>query len=80
MYMDTPYAREVGHVGEAAGVASSAGVMEGHDVAPDVLTGVLHWLRKRGHPDETTHSMPFVAWCWRGLCIASTRGARLWDS
>ena len=32
MYGDNPYAREVGHVGEAAGVAESAGFMEGHDV------------------------------------------------
>ena len=46
MYRDQPYAREVGHVGEAAGVATSAGVMEGHDVPPDVLTSVVHWLRK----------------------------------
>ena len=49
MYADEPYAREVGHFGETAGVATSAGVMEGHDVPPDVLTGVLHWLRKGGH-------------------------------
>ena len=41
MYRDQPYGREVGHVGEAAGVATSAGVMEGHDVPPDVLTGVV---------------------------------------
>jgi len=49
MYGDAPYAREVGHVQEAAGVATSAGVMEGHDVPPDVLTGVVHWLRNGGH-------------------------------
>jgi len=49
MYEDQPYAREVGHVGEAAGVAASAGLTEGHDVPPDVLTGVVHWLRKGGH-------------------------------
>ena len=49
MYMDKPYAREVGHVGEAAGVAMSAGDMEGHNVPPDVLTSVVHWLRKGGH-------------------------------
>ncbi len=49
MYMDNPYAREVGHVVEAAGAATSAGVMEGHDVPPDVLTGVGHWLQKGGH-------------------------------
>ena len=49
MYRDQPYAREVGHVGEAAGVATPAGVMQGHDVPPDVLTGILHWLRKGGH-------------------------------
>jgi len=48
MYLDHPYAREVGHVGEAARVATSAGVVEGHDVPRDVLTSVLHWLRKWG--------------------------------
>ena len=48
MYADRPYAREVGHVVEVAGAATSAGVMEGHDVPPDVLTGVVHWLRKGG--------------------------------
>ena len=48
MYMDQPYAREAGHVRDAAGVAKSAGVMEVHDVSPDVLTGVTHWLRKGG--------------------------------
>jgi len=36
-------------VGEAAGVASPAEIMEGHDVPPDVFTGVVHWLRKGGH-------------------------------
>jgi len=40
MYGDEPYAREVGHVEEAAGVATSTGVMEGHDVPPDVLIDV----------------------------------------
>jgi hypothetical protein len=49
MYGDEPYAREVGHVMAAAGVASSAGVMEGHDVPPDVLNGVAHWFRKGGY-------------------------------
>jgi len=49
MYGDRPYAREVGHVGEAAGVTLPVGVMEGHDVPQDVLTGVVHWLRKGGH-------------------------------
>jgi len=49
MYTNQPYAHEVGHVGESAGVADPTGVMEGHDVPPFVLTGVLHWLRKGGH-------------------------------
>jgi len=49
MYGDHPYAREVGHVGEAAGVAAPAGDMEGHDVPPDVFTSVVHWLRKGAH-------------------------------
>ena len=49
IYTDTPYAREVGHVEEAAGVATSVGTMDGHDVPPDVLASVIHWLRKGGH-------------------------------
>ena len=44
--LDRPYAREVGHVGDAGGIAASDGVMEGHDVPQDVLTSVVHWLRK----------------------------------
>jgi TPR repeat protein len=46
MYADLPYAREVGHVGEAARMATSAGVTEGHNIPPAVLTGVLHWVQK----------------------------------
>ncbi len=49
IYADRPHAREVGRVGEAAVVATSAGVMEGHDVPPDVLTSVVQWSRKGGH-------------------------------
>jgi len=55
MYFDQPYAREVGHLVEAAGVATSAGDMEGHDVPPDVLTSVVHWVRKGGH--DPVHSL-----------------------
>jgi len=46
MYGDEPYAREVGNVGEAAGVNTSAAVMEGHDVPPDVLTSVIYWVHR----------------------------------
>jgi len=46
MYLDQPYAREVGHVMEAAGVATSTELVEGHDVPPDILTSVIHWVRK----------------------------------
>ena len=70
MYGDQPYAREVGHVEEAAGVASPAAIVEGHDVPLDVLTGVV----------MSTGSVPYVAWRWRGTRIATTRGARLWAS
>jgi len=49
MYVDLPYARGAGHVGEAARAATSAVVMEGHDVPPDVLTSVVHWLQKGGY-------------------------------
>jgi TPR repeat protein len=46
MYADCPHAREVGHVEvEATGVAMSAADMEGHDVPPEVLTSVVHWVR-----------------------------------
>jgi len=55
MYLDLPYAREVGHVVEAAGVNTSAEVTEGHDVPLDVLAGVIHWLRKGGH--NTVHKL-----------------------
>ena len=48
VYDDQPYAREVGHVVEAAGAAAPAGVTEEHDVPPDVMTSVVHWLRKGG--------------------------------
>jgi hypothetical protein len=63
MYVNSPYAREVGHVGEDAArvvvdvdvgedvarVVTLAEVMEAHDVPADVLTGVIHWLQKGGH-------------------------------
>mmetsp|Transcript_36988 Transcript_36988/g.91397 ORF Transcript_36988/g.91397 Transcript_36988/m.91397 type:complete len:264 (+) Transcript_36988:337-1128(+) len=53
MYEDRPYAREIGHVEASAGAApatpSVGGLVEGHDVPPEVLTGVVHWLRKGGH-------------------------------
>jgi len=61
MYRDQPYAREVGHVGEAAGVATSAGVTEGHDVPTDVLTDVVHWLRKGGHPVDVLDALRIMA-------------------
>ena len=50
---DRPYAREVGHVEEAAGAATSAGDTRGHDIPPDVLDSVVHWLRKGGHNPGT---------------------------
>jgi len=50
IYVDSPNAREVGHVVEAAGVATSIGDLEVlHDVPPDVLADVVHWLRKGDH-------------------------------
>jgi len=49
MYEDLPCAREIGHVVEAAGVATPAGLTEGHDVPPDVLTSMVYWLRKGEH-------------------------------
>ena len=52
MYLDMPYAREIGHVGEAAVAAGpdrggvTAGVRQAHDIPTDVLTGVIYWFRK----------------------------------
>ena len=52
MYADHPYAREVGHAVEAAGLVkvsesmNSSGVMEEHDVSPDVMSSVVYWLQK----------------------------------
>jgi len=53
MYKAKPYAREVGQVREPARVATPAGFMEGHDVPPDVMTGVVHWYRKGGSLDPS---------------------------
>ena len=50
MYMDQPHAREIGHfLGEAAGVAASAEVLERHDIPTDVLTDVMYWVHKGRH-------------------------------
>ena len=50
MYADRPHARDLGHVEEAAGMATSAGVGEGNDVPPEVLASVMYWLRRGPHP------------------------------
>ena len=61
MYGDHPYSRDTGHVEDAAALPTPAEAMESHgdlneafqcapledhDVPPDVLRGVLHWLRE----------------------------------
>ena len=72
--LDRPYAREAGHVGEAAGGATPAGIVEGHDVPPDVLTGVSHWLQKGGHNtvdrlDEFRRgAVEGAIYCWNDGC------------
>jgi hypothetical protein len=74
MYADQPYARELGLVVQAAGVALAAGVMEVHDVPPDVLTSVVHWLRKGGHDpvpelDESRRqAVEGGMYCWNEPC------------
>jgi TPR repeat protein len=72
MYTDQPYAREVGHLVEAAGVAAPAGVMEGHEVPRDVLTGVVHWLQKGGHKSFDKLAL------FRREALAGAPFARLW--
>ena len=52
MYLNLPYAREIGRLGEAAVVAGvdwggvTAAFRQAHDVPPDVLTSVMYWSRK----------------------------------
>ena len=70
MYADQPYAREVGHVGEAVSVATAAGVMEGHDVPPEVLISVVHWLRKGGHaPIDALNAFHAMAMQGAQYCV-----------
>jgi len=70
MYLDAPYAREVGYMGEAGRVATPAGVAEGHDVPPDVLTGVLHWLQKGCATGQ--HTLPDELDCIRRGALEGT--------
>ena len=55
---------------EAAGVATSAGVMEGHDVPADVLASVVHWLRKGGHNVDAFRRMALEGsdYCYNDGC------------
>jgi len=50
MYMDQPYAREIGHVREVARVAevdtAVGDTANVHDVHPNVFSSVVHWLQK----------------------------------
>ena len=70
----------VGLVGEAAGVSTSAGVLEGHDVPPDVLASVVHWLLKGGgNPVKELagyRQMALVGsdYCCNGTCEVVGRG------
>ena len=75
MYADNPYAREAGLVGEAARVAAWAGGMEGHDVPPDVIISVVHWLRKGGHNNILARleairreALQGATYCWNDGC------------
>jgi len=70
---DVPGGRAAGRR-EAAGAAASDGVTEGHDVPPDVLNGVVHWLVK-GQYDPVTELDGFrrralvgARWCRNDGC------------
>jgi hypothetical protein len=77
VYADEPYAREIGHVGEAGGVAASAGVTEGHNVPPDVLTDVIHWLRKGGETDPVDSLDTFRRIALEGLNYCRNEGCEV---
>ena len=54
IYLDRPYAREIGLVEEAARVTVPAEIMEDLiDIPKDVLKNVLYWSRKGGHDAVT---------------------------
>jgi hypothetical protein len=76
MYGDQPYAREAGHVGEAAGVATPSGIMNGHDVPPDVMTGVIYWLRKGGY-DLVYHLRVLRTDALKGAMHCSSEGCEV---
>jgi hypothetical protein len=75
MYIDAPYAREVGHVEEAAAAATSFGVIEGHDVPPEVLMSVIYWLEKGGH-NTVGVPLPFTQTSAVGGCTLRQRRVR----
>ena len=74
MYADHPYAREVGHVPEAGQTASSARMVEGHNMHPFILASVMHWLRKAGVNVETElaklskEAVEGVKYCYNAGC------------
>jgi TPR repeat protein len=82
MYEDWPHAREVGLVEvEATGVALTAADMEVHDAPPEVLTSVVHWLRKgcvTGQRGPLVVLEEFRRAAVEGVRIATTTGATLW--
>ena len=82
MYGDQPHAREVGRVGEAtsAEVATLAGLLESHEVPPDVLADVVFGCRRdaqTGNVIYPTSSTSSATQRGTELCIAATTGARL---
>jgi len=76
MYGDRPYAREIGHVVEAAGVATPARVTEGHDVPPDVLTSVLYWLWRGSH-DPRAKLAVFLRTALEGATYCRNEGCEI---
>jgi hypothetical protein len=81
MYEDRPHAREVGHVEvEATGAATSAADMEGHDVPPEVLKSVVHWLRKAcvtGGPSLLDYLEAFRSAALEGLPYCDNDGCEV---
>jgi len=72
MYFNRPYSRAVGHAVEAAGIATSARVMESHDVPPDVL---LSTGCGRGVMTKRSTSTYSAKERWKGVSTVRTPGA-----
>mmetsp|Transcript_36716 Transcript_36716/g.90665 ORF Transcript_36716/g.90665 Transcript_36716/m.90665 type:complete len:164 (-) Transcript_36716:49-540(-) len=79
MYQDQPHAREAGDAGfEMSAWDSTAGdiMLMGHDVPPDVLADVVHWIHASGH-DPVAYLQQFLRQAVLGAKLCSNDGCEV---